>query len=208
MIKSCQSTIDWEALSNNKYIYQSILSLPPKRKSKRAIVEHYCAEFLSPYFKPLWSPGIDAKESIPTAYVAWRAGTSNRVAYRLASLGIDSWAPLRVYKFGLWALCSCTCTLYKERIPPPLSVLTSGAARVSTFAKISAITYARIREIDVHARQSPDYVTVQTNGLCVLLILMYNVQCTSFHPLFRFRSIVWSEVFGRSGGRANNSVEF
>ncbi len=26
-------------------------------------------------FKPLWSPGIDAKASIPPAYVAWRAGT-------------------------------------------------------------------------------------------------------------------------------------
>ncbi len=29
--------------------------------------------------KRLWSPGIDAMESIPPAYVAWRAGTSNRV---------------------------------------------------------------------------------------------------------------------------------
>ncbi len=27
----------------------------------------------------LRSPGIDSKESIPTAYVAWRAGASNRV---------------------------------------------------------------------------------------------------------------------------------
>ncbi len=26
-------------------------------------------------FKPLWSPGIDAKASIPPAYAAWRAGT-------------------------------------------------------------------------------------------------------------------------------------
>ncbi len=26
-------------------------------------------------FKPLWRPGIDAKASIPPAYVAWRAGT-------------------------------------------------------------------------------------------------------------------------------------
>jgi hypothetical protein len=29
--------------------------------------------------KCLRSPGIDSKESIPPAYVAWRAGTSNRV---------------------------------------------------------------------------------------------------------------------------------
>jgi hypothetical protein len=26
-------------------------------------------------FKPLWSPGIDAKASILPAYIAWRAGT-------------------------------------------------------------------------------------------------------------------------------------
>jgi hypothetical protein len=26
-------------------------------------------------FKPLWSPGIDAKASTPPVYVAWRAGT-------------------------------------------------------------------------------------------------------------------------------------
>ncbi len=29
--------------------------------------------------KLLWSPGIDSKEPIPPTYVAWRAGTSNRV---------------------------------------------------------------------------------------------------------------------------------
>jgi hypothetical protein len=29
--------------------------------------------------KRLWRPGIDAEESIPPAYVAWRAGTTNRV---------------------------------------------------------------------------------------------------------------------------------
>ncbi len=30
--------------------------------------------------KRLWSPGIDSEESIPPAYAAWRAGTTNRVA--------------------------------------------------------------------------------------------------------------------------------
>ncbi len=30
--------------------------------------------------KRLWSRGIDSEESIPPAYVAWRAGTTNRVA--------------------------------------------------------------------------------------------------------------------------------
>ncbi len=29
----------------------------------------------SPYFKRSWSPGIDSKEWIPPAYLAWRAGT-------------------------------------------------------------------------------------------------------------------------------------
>jgi hypothetical protein len=29
--------------------------------------------------KRLWSPEIDTKESIQPAYVAWRAGTTNRV---------------------------------------------------------------------------------------------------------------------------------
>jgi hypothetical protein len=31
--------------------------------------------------KQLWSPGIDSEESISPAYVAWRASTTNRVAY-------------------------------------------------------------------------------------------------------------------------------
>jgi hypothetical protein len=29
--------------------------------------------------KRLWRPGIDSEDSIPPAYVAWRAGTTNRV---------------------------------------------------------------------------------------------------------------------------------
>jgi len=50
----------------------------------------------------LCSPGIDSKESIPPAYVAWQAGTSNRVVVPSpARLGIDSWAAQKVYKFGL-----------------------------------------------------------------------------------------------------------
>ncbi len=31
--------------------------------------------FRAGIFKPVWSPGIDAKVSIPPAYVAWWAGT-------------------------------------------------------------------------------------------------------------------------------------
>ncbi len=33
------------------------------------------AYFRARIFKRLWSPGIDSKEWIPPAYVAWRAGT-------------------------------------------------------------------------------------------------------------------------------------
>jgi hypothetical protein len=29
--------------------------------------------------KHLWSPGIDSEDSIPPAYLAWRAGTTNRI---------------------------------------------------------------------------------------------------------------------------------
>jgi hypothetical protein len=37
-----------------------------------------------PVFVRLGRPGIDSEESIPTAYVAWRAKTTNRVSYRSA----------------------------------------------------------------------------------------------------------------------------
>ncbi len=48
----------------------------------------------------LRSPGIYYKESIPPAYVAWRAGTKN--------LQFDPWnrflGSLNVYKFGFWSV--------------------------------------------------------------------------------------------------------
>ncbi len=43
--------------------------------------------------KRLWSPGIDTEETIPPAYVAWQAGTTNRVVVPARQAGIDSWAP-------------------------------------------------------------------------------------------------------------------
>ncbi len=43
--------------------------------------------------KRLWSPRIDSEESISPAYVASQASTTNRVSYRPARLGIDSWSP-------------------------------------------------------------------------------------------------------------------
>ncbi len=39
--------------------------------------------------KRLWSPGIDSEESIPPAYVAWWAGTTNRVVAPACQAG--SW---------------------------------------------------------------------------------------------------------------------
>jgi hypothetical protein len=35
----------------------------------------HCTLYRAGIFKRLWSPGIDAKASVPPAYVAWRAGT-------------------------------------------------------------------------------------------------------------------------------------
>ncbi len=68
--------------------------------------------------KRLRSPGIDSYESIPPGTVAWRSSTitlfllgtyphrmfknpSSGLSYRPARLGIDSWAPWKVYKYGL-----------------------------------------------------------------------------------------------------------
>jgi hypothetical protein len=35
----------------------------------------------------LWSPGIDTKESMPLAYVAWRTGTTYRVVVPIRQAG-------------------------------------------------------------------------------------------------------------------------
>ena len=37
--------------------------------------------------KRLWSPGIDPEESTPPSYVAWRAGTTNRVVIQARQAG-------------------------------------------------------------------------------------------------------------------------
>jgi hypothetical protein len=51
--------------------------------------------------KRLRRPGIDSEESVPPSYEAWQAGPTNSMSYRPARLGIDSWTPLKVYKYGL-----------------------------------------------------------------------------------------------------------
>jgi hypothetical protein len=45
------------------------------KDDKLAGINVHCTLYRAGIFKPLWSPGIDAKASIPPAYVAWRAGT-------------------------------------------------------------------------------------------------------------------------------------
>ncbi len=47
--------------------------------------------------KPLGSRGIDSKESIPPAYVAWQAGTTTLIP-------LNSEPPQIVLKFQLWCL--------------------------------------------------------------------------------------------------------
>jgi hypothetical protein len=69
-------------------------------------------------FKPLWSPGIDAKASIPPAYVAWRAGTITLIPTRCL-------APIDFLKIP--ALCSSAPSLplaISEPQPPTLFLVT------------------------------------------------------------------------------------
>ncbi len=60
-------------------------------------------------YKRFRSPGIDSKELMPPAYVAWRAGTITLFHYlsywpaRLKRLKNRFLGPLSVYKFGLWS---------------------------------------------------------------------------------------------------------
>jgi hypothetical protein len=58
-------------------------------------------ESRAPICKRLRSPGIDSKESITPAYVAWRAGTSNRVVIPARHAGNRFLGSLKIYKFGL-----------------------------------------------------------------------------------------------------------
>ncbi len=51
--------------------------------------------------KRLWSPGIDSEESIPSAYVAWRASTTNRVVVPTHQAGNRFLGSLKGLKYGL-----------------------------------------------------------------------------------------------------------
>ncbi len=63
--------------------------------------------------KRLRSPGIDFKESIPPAYVAWRAGTSNRVvpARQAGNRFLGSLKGLQIRALYLSCDCSISAAL-------------------------------------------------------------------------------------------------
>jgi hypothetical protein len=54
----------------------------------------------------LWSPGIDSEESMPLAYVAWRAGTTYRVVVTVRQAGnrFLHGLLLKGSTYGLWCL--------------------------------------------------------------------------------------------------------
>jgi hypothetical protein len=73
-----------------------------RKKSFSSVVDPFSTSTVrARIYNRLWSPGIDSEKSIPSAYVARRAGAKNGLSYWPARLGIDSWAPQRVYKYGL-----------------------------------------------------------------------------------------------------------
>jgi hypothetical protein len=55
------------------------------------ILIHLPSPFLVP--EPVFVNVSGAQELIPLAYVAWRAGTTNRVVVPSRRLEFDSWAP-------------------------------------------------------------------------------------------------------------------
>jgi hypothetical protein len=52
--------------------------------------------------KRLRRPGIDSEDSIPPAYVAWRAGTRNRVVVPAGQAGNRLLGSLKGSQYGLW----------------------------------------------------------------------------------------------------------
>jgi len=108
-----ESGASWLCVSHRtKVSLYSILTEPPftSRYVLYAYLlfsRHVKKDSWARIFKRLRSPGVDSKESIPPAYVAWRAGTSNiGLLYRPARLGIDSWAPkkgLQIRALLRWA---------------------------------------------------------------------------------------------------------
>jgi hypothetical protein len=61
--------------------------------------------------KRLWSPGIDSEESISPAYVAWGAGTTNRIVVPASQAGNQFLGSLKVLKYRHCA------TVHREVFP-------------------------------------------------------------------------------------------
>jgi hypothetical protein len=60
------------ALRDQAELYYNVGGKWKTKKGRKRVGVRYRAGI----FKFLWSPGIDSSESIPPAYVAWRAGTT------------------------------------------------------------------------------------------------------------------------------------
>jgi hypothetical protein len=71
--------------------------------------------------KSLWSPGINSKESIAPAYVAWRAGTTNRVVVQVRHAGNRFLGSLKDLQIrALHSMYTVQCTpQYKTKLSSP-----------------------------------------------------------------------------------------
>jgi hypothetical protein len=79
--------------------------------------------------KRLWSPGINFEESILPAYVAWRAGTTNRVVepardagnrFLGSSKGLQTRAQISfLLQWGYFRTYILTSWIYNSPLPPP-----------------------------------------------------------------------------------------
>ena len=78
-IKSTTACWDLEIRDENQPNY--LISISAKRVVawSHGDIQCKCKEVRARFCKRLTRPGIDSKVSIPPAYVAWRAGTTNRV---------------------------------------------------------------------------------------------------------------------------------
>ncbi len=62
-------------------------------------------EYRARICKRLWNPGIDSEKSIPPAYVAWRAGTTNRVFVPVRQTGNRFLGSLKGLKIRALSMC-------------------------------------------------------------------------------------------------------
>ncbi len=63
-----------QILFQRRYKIKRLQERRQSKKSGRSVSDR-TINFRARNFKRLWNPGIESKEWIPPAYVAWRAGT-------------------------------------------------------------------------------------------------------------------------------------